>query len=140
MEKRASVEGAMFSEPIADALIDCFGELPYFAFVLFLMGAVPVAIGFLALIPLVNGTRGPSYGVAMGFAVALWASLCALCVPWCGLYPNLPGSVVALAAAGDGGAGTWLGQVCIHGTNLVLWPILGWVAFRGRQAEIRRRR
>jgi hypothetical protein len=124
----------VFSETVAQFLIDRIGLVPYLAFAAAVMLVVPVGLAWLVLAPLVGGTRGPWYGLALGFAVAVWASLCDLCVPYAGLYPNLPGAILALAVAGSGADATWVGQLCIHATNLILWPSLGWLVFRLRRA------
>ena len=128
----------VFSEKVARSLIDGLGPLPYFGLVAALILVVPGVLAWLVLAPLIRGNRGPLYGLAVGFAVGVWASLCDLCVPYVGLYANLPGAILALAAAGPGADDTGVGQLCIHGTNLVLWPFFGWLLFRYRAARGRR--
>jgi hypothetical protein len=122
----------VFTETITRFLIHHIGQAAYFGFVGALLLAAPLALFWMAVTPLINGrTRGARYGLAVGIAVAIWASLCYLCVPYIGLYPNLPGAAFCLLVGADD---PWIGELCIHGTNVVLWPVLGWLGFGFRQA------
>ena len=121
----------MFSETISRFLIDYIGQAAYFGFVVVLLFAAPLMLIWLVIAPLIHEReRGSRYGLVAGFAVAIWASLCELCVPYIGLYPNLPGTALALLV---GANAPWVAEFCIHGTNAVLWPLLGWLGFRFRQ-------
>jgi hypothetical protein len=121
----------MFSENIAHLLIDTFGKGPYFLFAFWLLLGGPGAILGVALYGGFRKRRGPWFGLKIGFSVALWASLCEVCIPYLGMYPNIPGAILGLVAgAGAGGEATWLGQLCIHGFNMTVWPACGWLLFQ----------
>ena len=121
----------MFSETVARLLIHNLGKGVYFGFVAALFLAVPLVLIWLVIAPLVREREcGAGYGLVVGFAVAIWASLCELCVPYIGLYPNLPGCALLLLIEP---ADPRVAEFCIHGTNAVLWPVLGWLGFRFRQ-------
>lgn len=121
----------MFSETISQFLIDHIGQAAYFGFVVVLLFAAPLILIWLVIAPLIHERkRGSGYGLVAGFAVAIWASLCELCVPYIGLYPNLSGAALTLLV---GAKAPWVMEFCIHGTNVVLWPLLGWLGFRFRQ-------
>jgi hypothetical protein len=120
----------MFSETISRFLTH-LGEAAYFGLVAVLLLAVPIVLVWLVAAPLIRERDcGSRYGLVAGLAVASWASLCELCLPYIGLYPNLPGAALALVV---GANAPWVGELCIHGTNAVLWPLLGWFGFRFRQ-------
>ena len=120
----------MFTETISRFLIDYIGWAVYFGFVVVLLFAVPLMLIWLVIEPLLyERERASRYGLVAGLAVAIWASLCELCVPYIGIYPNLPGAALALLV---GAKAPWVAEFCIHGTNAVLWPLLGWLGFRFR--------
>ena len=126
----------MFSETISRFLIRYAGHSVYFGITVTLLLATPLALLWLVIGPLISGRRrGSRYGLGVGVAVAIWASLCGLCVPYIGVYPNLIGGALGLLAAGRGADDTLVGQLCIHGTNAALWPLLGWLVFRSRQTR-----
>ena len=121
----------MFSETISRFLIHHVGHAAYFGLVAVLLLAAPIVLVWLVIAPLMHEREcGPRYGLVAGFAVAIWASLCQICVPYIGLYPNLPGAALALLVGADAPC---VAEFCIHGTNAVLWPLLGWFGFRFRQ-------
>ncbi len=121
----------MFSETISRFLIYHIGQAAYFGFVVVLLFAAPLMLIWLVNAPLIHDREcGSRYGLGAGFAVAIWASLCELCVPYIGLYPNLPGAALALLV---GAETPWVAEFCVHGTNAVLWPLSGWLGFRFRQ-------
>ena len=121
----------MFSETISRFLIDYIGQPAYFGFVVALLFAAPVILIWLVIAPLIHEREsGCRYSLVAGFAVAIWASLCELGVPYIGLYPNLPGAALAQLV---GAKAPWVAEFCIHATNAVLWPLLALLGFRFRQ-------
>ena len=92
-----------------------------------LMPGVPLAL-LIGLLICREKRYGPRFGIQFGFAVAAWASLCWLVVPYCGVYPNLPGAMIGGALFG---LGTWGQEICLHVTNLLLFPLVGRLLFRG---------
>jgi hypothetical protein len=104
---------------------------------LLLMGPV-AAIPLVGLVRVVRGRCGGRFGLKLGFSFGLWASLCELCIPYLGMYPNIPGALLGFAIGlGQGAEGTWAGQLCIHGFNVSVWPFLGWLLFRAQRVEER---
>jgi hypothetical protein len=120
----------VFSETVARFLIDRLGSVAYFALAAALLLVVPAALAWLVVVNLVRSTRGPMYGIAVGLVIAVWVSLCDLSIPYCGIYPNLLGALLGWGFAGPGADGTVVGQICIYGANLIVWPLFGWLAFR----------
>jgi hypothetical protein len=121
----------MFSETIARSLIATFGKGTYFLFAFWLLVGAPLVILIAALVGAFWRRRGNWFGLKIGFSVALWASLCEICIPYLGMYPNIPGAILGLlAGAGAGGEATWIGQACIHGFNMTVWPVSTWLLFR----------
>jgi len=114
----------MLTETVAEALNRLLGA-GYLVIAFGLMGAAPLGLLFLFLFGLRAG-RGSSFGLLAGITVAVWASLCWIVVPYCGCYPNIPGAAIGGVAFG---VGTWGQEICIHLTNLTLWPLLGWLPF-----------
>jgi hypothetical protein len=93
-------------------------------FALMLGGPVGLLVLFVHLV----GRRavGPRSGILFGVAVATWASISELFVPYCGLYPCLPGLAVAERL---GVEAHWQLEVVLHAVNFTLWPAIGWLAF-----------
>ena len=121
----------MFSESVSQFLINHTGQAAYFGLVAALLLVAPIVLVWLVSAPLIREREcGSRYGLVAGLAVAIWESLCELCIPYIGLYPNLPGASLALLI---GANADWSAEVCIHGTNAVVWPLLGWLGFRFRQ-------
>src|SRR2546430_1244441 len=118
----------MFSEPVANFLCEHVGKTFYFVFAIALLCLPPIAL-FGSAIAFWAVGRSRAQGVLIGLGFAVWASLCDLCVPYLGTYPNLPGYILWSAFINPDREGTPLGLVCVHATNFVLWPGLGWVAF-----------
>jgi hypothetical protein len=121
----------MLSESIAPLLVDRLGIGFYFGFsALLLLGPLAV-IPWVALAGLVSARRGRWFGLKFGFCIGFWASLCEVCIPYLGMYPNIPGALLGLAIGlGRGAEGTWAGQLIIHGFNVVIWPLFIWFLFR----------
>lgn len=121
----------MLSETISRFLSNHIGQSAYFGFVVALLFGAPFVLVWLVFAPLIrNKEVGSRYGLVAGLTVAIWASLCELCVPYIGIYPNLPGAALALLV---GARNPWVAEFFVHATNMVLWPALGWFAFRFRQ-------
>ncbi len=120
----------MFTETVAGALNRSFG-VGYLIIAFGLMGAVPLGLLGLFIIGL-RRSHGPRFGLFLGITVAVWGSLCWVVVPYCGGYPNVPGMMIGAAFFGVGGLGQ---EICVHVTNLTLWPFLGWLLFRGSSRE-----
>ena len=123
----------MFSERIANHLTAYMGATAYVIASFVLLCVPPLLLSTLAL----RAPRpAPARGVAIGIGFAVWASLCDLCVPYLGLYPNLPGALVGSVFTGSGTDGTAIGQACIHTSNLVLWPLTGWLILRRPHGQL----
>lgn len=121
----------MFSVTIAHFLRDTFGMGAYFLLTIWLLFGAPVFLLATAFVVPIRGRRGKWFGLKIGFSFGFWASLCELCIPYLGMYPNIPGALLGFAiGVGSGGEGTWAGQLCIHGFNMVVWPLSGWLLFR----------
>jgi hypothetical protein len=129
----------MLTNAVGEFLVEHLGLGPYFVLAAMLQLLVPMLLVAAIAVPWSRGTRGTGYGLLAGFAFALWASLCYLVVPWVGLYPNLPGVCLAAVVDGVGEEATWVGELCVHLVNFVLWPLLGWVLFRLPRPVSRRR-
>lgn len=114
----------MFTETVAEALNRTLGA-GYLIIAYGLMLAAPLGLVNLFLVGLRTG-RGSSFGLLAGIAVAVWASLCWIVVPYCGCYPNIPGAAIGGVAFGVGTPGQ---EVSVHLTNLTLWPLFGWLPF-----------
>jgi hypothetical protein len=115
----------MFNGTVADMMVRSLG-VGYLVIAFGLMGAVLLCLDALFLIGLWKG-YGPRFGFFLGIAIAVWGSLCWFMVPWCGVYPNLPGAVIGFAVFGRE---TWGEEISLHVTNLLLWPFSGWALFR----------
>jgi hypothetical protein len=115
----------MFTETVAEALNRSLG-VGYLIIAFGLMGAVPLGLLILSIVGL-QRRYGSRFGLLVGIAVAVWASLCWIIVPYCGGYPDLPGMVLGGVCFG---VGTWGQEISVHATNLILWPLLGWLLFR----------
>ncbi len=73
-------------------------------------------------------------GLAIGLAVATWASACWLLLPYFGVYPNLP-SYLLLAIAFGFSLDTWWKELLVIGMNFVVWPLAGRLFFRLARTE-----
>lgn len=115
----------LFSESIANSLCDALGRPVYIGIAFGLMGGAPLCL--LALFFLGVAQRyGARFGLLLGFMGAAWGSTCWLVVPYLGGYPNLPGLLIG-AAFGVGERGQ---EITVQITNLLLWPLFGWLLFR----------
>lgn len=121
----------MFSETISHFISEHFGKGVYIVFSACLLLGAPLAMLVTTGAALIRHGRETRFGWQIGFCVGIWASLCELCIPYLGMYPNIPGALLGLAMGlGQGAEDTWKGQLCIHGFNLIAWPFLGWALFR----------
>ena len=83
--------------------------------------------------------RSPSshgrFGLSLGLALGVGASLCLLTIPYLGLYPNIPWVILLLLTPWP--VDDWRGEVFIHAMNLLAWPAIGWLVFKvgGRCSE-----
>ena len=117
----------MLTESIATWLCTIFGREGYNVLALGLMACAP---GLLVLFVIAQKKGyGRRFGLLLGFAVAVWASLCWLVVPYLGGYPNLPGLLVGWALFG---LETWGQEITLHVTNFILFPFIGWRLLRTR--------
>ncbi len=85
----------MLNETIADSLCILLGRKGYLVLAFGLMPGVPLGLGVLFVIAF-RKRYSRRFGLLFGFAVAVWASLCWIVVPYCGVYPVLPGGVIGL--------------------------------------------
>ena len=125
----------MFTESIANWLDTLLGD-GYLVIAYGLMPGVPL-VGLIIVVVIAHKNGyGQRFGLQLGFAVAVWASLCWIVVPWCGGYPNLPGLLIGWVLFGKE---TWGQEISIHVTNLILYPFIGWLLFRvgSRRSESR---
>ena len=118
----------MLTETIANWLCTVLGRDGYSVVAFGLMPGVPVGLLGLFVIAQKKG-YGQRFGILLGLAVGVWASLCWLAVPYCGAYPNLPGAMLGWALFG---LETWGQEICLHVTNLILYPFIGWRLLRTR--------
>ena len=94
-------------------------------FALMLGGPIAVIGLFVHLVS--RPSAGPQHGILFGIAVATWASLSELLVPYCGLYPSLPVLLIANELVPrDAG---WQREVLINVVKFILWPAFGWCLF-----------
>ena len=117
----------MFSEAVANFLTQRLGTIPYLSIAFGLFFAMPAIFLMACRNIIANGRRGRRDGLLLGFAVAAWASLCWLIVPYCGGYPCLPGLVAARALFGPGAGDTLRQELLVHAVNFSLWPAVGWL-------------
>ena len=68
-------------------------------------------------------------GFVWGAAVAAWASVAWLCIPYCGVYPNILGALLGAMLFGRGTAGQ---EWAVHAMNFALWPVAGLSFFRSQ--------
>ena len=122
----------MFSEDVANFLIQHLGTIPYLvpAFGLFLV--VPILILLALTYFLVKSRREGFDGVLFGFAIGAWASICWLVVPYCGAYPCLPGLLATMVVFQAPPVDTLPEELLVHAVNFVLWPAAGWLLFWGK--------
>lgn len=108
----------MFSDPIANHLYLRLGNL-YLVLALVWLTVVPAAL--LAVLVFLSRRPRPSVAVriVLGLAIGLWASECWLCIPYVGVYPNLPARLLGLLLFGHSTIGQ---EVVIHAVNATLWP------------------
>ncbi len=118
----------MLTESIAHGLHDWLGA-GYVLIAVLLMTIVPFSFILLYVLARFRGLGSLRYGLAGGIAVGVWASLCWLCIPWCGCYPNIVGAIIGGKVFG---IGTWGWEVTVHASNLLLWPALGMFMLRRR--------
>jgi hypothetical protein len=114
----------MLEETVVGVL--CSLGAGYLLFAFWLIGALGVGLGVIFLVGL-HKKRGSGFGLLLGFAVGVWASLCWIVVRYAGVYPNLPGAICGWLAYG---VGTWEQELTVHVTNVIMWPVLGWLCFR----------
>jgi len=125
----------MFSGTFAENLIKDSGMAIYLLVSLSLLVVVPAVILFLVILLVINQKRRSRYGLGIGLGIATWARLCYVCVPYLGFYPNLIGALIGILLLGPGALNSWEGELCVHITNFLLWPLLGWIAFGLWQAS-----
>ena len=112
----------MFTEAVADYLRRTLG-FGYLIIAYALMGAV--ALGLCLLLAFWSKRRlSRRAGLLGGFSLAILSSLSWIVVPYCGGYPNLASAFIGAIVFG---AGTWGQEIAVHATNLILWPVLGWL-------------
>jgi hypothetical protein len=120
----------VFCEDVANWLMRTIGTTPYLVFAFALGLLVPVLLGAAFIYLLISGWRSPRYGLLLGLAVAVWASLCWLVVPYCGAYPCLPGLIATMLVFDASPIDTLPEELFIHAVNFALWPAAGWLWFR----------
>src|SRR5690242_13285768 len=119
----------MLSEWVLRHLQRMMGTTLYVVLAYALFTIVPLILIGLFFWLFLNGRWGPSRdGLAVGIAVAVWASTCWLVVPYCGGYANLPGLFLVMAFGPP--VDTWWKELLVHATNFILWPLVGWLFFR----------
>jgi len=119
----------MFSERIANYVMQYVGLAGFLALSLALVIIFPLGI-VAATAALASRTPRPIwYGLAMGFLVATWCSLCWLTIPYCGAYMNVPGIVTQSVLEVD--SQVIEQELCVHITNFIFWPLLGCLVFIG---------
>ena len=116
----------MLNETIPDSLITLLGREGYLVLAFGLMPGVPLGMGVLFVIAF-RKRYSQRFGLLFGFAVAIWANLCWVVVPYCGGYPNLPGLLIGGALFG---LDTWGQGIFLLVTNLILFPYIGRSLFR----------
>jgi hypothetical protein len=121
----------MFSEDVANWLTQHVGTVPYLVFVFALALLLPLLMGAGAYLVVAKERRRARDGLLLGVAVAAWASLCWLVVPYCGAYPCLP-ALAVIVASGGSPVDTLPEELLVHATNFVLWPTAGWLVFHIR--------
>jgi hypothetical protein len=75
----------------------------------------------------VTSRNSPLYGLSVGMLFASWCTVILFVIPYAGLYPNLPGVIIAtlLGTPPGGRAQT---QICVV-TSYVLWPVFSTALF-----------
>ena len=116
----------MLTETVAHALLRLFG-VGYLVIAFALMTVLPLCLFAFLVWAYSRGQKGAWYGLLAGCTVAVWASTCWIVIPYCGGYPNLPGIIIGASLFG---VNTWGWEFSVHVTNVILWPVLGWLAFR----------
>jgi hypothetical protein len=65
-------------------------------------------------------------GMALAFAVAIWASACWLLGGYFGVYPNLLPALLLVIPFG-GSMEPWLKDSSVVALNFLIWPAAGWL-------------
>ena len=115
----------MFQERGATALISLFG--PASLVVVLVLAFIGILFLIICLVSWQIKGFGLGHGVIIGFFFGIWKSFCWICVPILGAYSNFLGAGIARIVFRD--LDPWLEELCVHGVNLVLWPIFGALIF-----------
>lgn len=119
----------MYSEDIGRFLSQGpVGMIAYFVLANSVMLIVPVLLIAWAGRILKTSRHRIRDGLLHSFAVALWASLCWLTVPYCGGYPNLPSLMVSSLFFAPP-VNTLPHELTIHALNFLIWPLLEFPVF-----------
>ena len=116
----------MFSDDVAHFLTQHLGTVPYMVLAFSLLLVVPALLSAVFVRPFTDGRCRRYVGLLAGLAVAVWASLCWLVVPYAGGYPCLPGLVVTMLIFRAPPIDTLPEELLVHAVNFVLWPAAGW--------------
>ncbi len=106
------------------------GELVFWLYVvagIVICAALPALILAWGVWLIVSGRTGLLPGLTLGLLIAAWCTLVLLVIPYGGLYPNLPGVLIAGLLDAQAG-GTVQTAICIA-TNSLMWPTVTTVLF-----------
>jgi hypothetical protein len=75
------------------------------------------------------------FGLLAGGLFALWCNTQFLAIPYGGGYPSIPGAMLGFVLTGGNNQGP-LYCLTVLVTNVVLWPVVGWLI--GRSLSVKR--
>lgn len=103
-------------------------------FVLYELLLIPISLTQIFRFIWSRHTLGHVFGIVVGISFGLWATTLLLTLPYIGVYPNIPSAIVGtlLSRGSNKDAAFYLSAFV---TNMVMWPIVGWLIFGGRNSE-----
>ena len=99
----------------------------YMILLVFLCAGLPLLIGVVVTWLFATGRNTPLHGLGVGILFASWCTVVLFAIPYGGLYPNIPGVIIATLLGAPPG-GQVQTQVCVV-TSYVLWPVFSTALF-----------